>query len=71
VERVRAHRNAGYWVRQGYRPVTLYYVDGRYYDRWIGGRGVREIVVYERGGRYYEASEHRRDHDHDRDRDYR
>ena len=72
VERVRAHRHAGYWVRRGYRPVTLYYVDGRYYDRWIGGRGVREIVVYERGGRYYEACDDRRDHDrdYDGDRDY-
>ncbi len=58
VERVRAHRPRTYWARRGYRPVTLYYVDGRYYDRWYGGRGVREIVVYERDGRYYEACDH-------------
>jgi hypothetical protein len=76
VERFRHHRHAGYWIHHGYRPVTLYYVNGRYYDRWYGGRGVREVVVYERGGRYYDACEdHRdfdhRDHDrHDYDRDY-
>jgi hypothetical protein len=71
VEQVRHHRRSGYWVRHGYRPVTLYYVDGRYYDRWYGGRGVREIVVYERGGRYYDACEDHRDYDHrDYDRDY-
>jgi hypothetical protein len=74
VERVRHHRNAGYWIHRGYRPVTLYYINGRYYDRWDGGRGVREIVVYERGGRYYDACDDDRDHrdyDHrDYDRDY-
>ena len=76
VERVRRHRHAEYWVRHGYRPVSLYFVNGRYYDRWYGGRGVREIVVYERRGRYYDACEDRRDYDHrdydrhDPDRDY-
>ena len=70
VERARAHRHADYWARHGYRPVTLYYVDGRYYDRWVGGRGVREIVVYEQGGRYYQDCDDHRDRDH-RDRDYR
>lgn len=53
VERVN-HRKARHWRRQGYRPVTIYYHDGRYYDRYIANRpGMREIVVYERGGRYY------------------
>ena len=76
VERVHYHRHAGYWVRHGYRPVTLYYVNGRYYDSWYNDRGVREIVVYERGGRYYDASEDHRDYDYrdydhrDYDRDY-
>jgi hypothetical protein len=32
VERIRAHRHAGYWARHGYRPVTLCYENGRYYD---------------------------------------
>ncbi|MGH7498378.1 MAG: hypothetical protein ACREL3_05955 [Gemmatimonadales bacterium] len=53
VERVRAHKRVGYWARHGYRPVTLYYTDGRYYDRYVGAHGVREIVVYERNGRFY------------------
>jgi hypothetical protein len=51
------------WRASGYRPVTVYYVDGRYYDRWddrYRGRNVRQVVVYERGGRYY------RDWDDDR-----
>ncbi len=53
VERIRVRHQRAYWARNGFRPVTLYYVDGRYYDRWIGGARVREIVVYERDGRYY------------------
>jgi len=51
------------WRAAGYRPVTVYLVDGRYYDRWddrYRGRNVRQVVVYERGGRYY------RDWDDDR-----
>ena len=54
VERVHRHRHTRHWSRRGYRPVTLYYRDGRYYDRRIGyGHGVREVVVWERDGRYY------------------
>jgi hypothetical protein len=64
VERARAYRHGNYWVHHGYRPVTLFYLDGRYYDRRINGRGVREIVVYERGGRYYEDCDNHRDHDY-------
>jgi hypothetical protein len=53
VERF-GHRHPRHWRHKGYRKVILYYVDGRYYDRWVrrGGR-VREVVVYERNGRYY------------------
>jgi hypothetical protein len=53
VERFR-HNHGKHWKRNGYRPVVVYYVDGRYYDR-IERRHprVREIVVYERDGRYY------------------
>jgi hypothetical protein len=62
VERVHRHRSAKHWARRGYRPVTVYYWDGRYYDRWAGHRhGVREVVVWERNGRYYHDSDGRCD----------
>jgi hypothetical protein len=67
VERVRVHRHERYWLRHGYRPVTLFYVNGRYYDRWVPGRGVREIVVYQRNGRYFDPWDGYRSYD----RDYR
>jgi len=70
VERARHHHHFHHWQRDGFRRVTLYYVDGRYYDRYLYGRpGIRAIVVYERDGRYYRDHDHRRDrHDrHDRD----
>ncbi len=54
VERVHRHRPAKHWSRRGYRPLTLYHWDGRYYDRRVAHRsGVRTIVVWERDGRYY------------------
>ena len=55
VQRVAAHRHGAYRARRGYRPVTLYYVNGRYYDRYVRGHGVREAWSYERNGRYYDA----------------
>ena len=65
VERVHRHRPAKHWSRRGYRPVTLYYRDGRYYDRWAGHRhGVRTIVVWERDGRYYHDCDDNRRHEH-------
>lgn len=55
------NRQVKHWKRHGFRPVTVYYVNGRYYDRWYGpARGARRVVVYERGGRYFEACD--RDH---------
>lgn len=54
------HRHGKHWNRrkhleQGYRLVTVYYVDGRYYDRYDPHyAGVREVVVYERDGRFYQ-----------------
>ncbi|MBA3317208.1 MAG: hypothetical protein H0T50_03850 [Gemmatimonadales bacterium] len=55
VERVHRHHSARHWAHRGYRPLTLYYRDGRYYDRWAGHpRGVRTVVVWERNGRFYE-----------------
>jgi hypothetical protein len=56
VERVhgRHFRHANYWRKHGFRPVVVYYRDGRYYDRYArGGPAVREVVVYERDGRFY------------------
>lgn len=62
VERVRVRHARGYWAHNGFRPVTLYYVDGRFYDRWIDGPRVRQIVVYERDGRFYDDCDHDRDY---------
>jgi hypothetical protein len=70
VERVLRHRSPRAWARHGYRPVTLYYIDGRYYDRWADGwPPAREIVVYELGGRFYsdECDGRGRDHRYDRE----
>ena len=54
VERVHTHRPAKVWARRGYRPVTLVYSNGRYYDRWVGRRhDAREVTVWERNGRYF------------------
>ena len=49
VERV-AHRRGN-----KARRVTLWYYDGRYYDRYVREWPcMREVVVYERDGRYYD-----------------
>jgi len=62
VERVAQRRHVRHWRKHGYRPVTVWYRDGRYYDRQVrGGPGMREVVVYERGGRFYHDCD-----DHDR-----
>ena len=65
IERGR-YRGQAEWRRFGYRPVTLYYIDGRYFDRSFNRAGVRAVVVYERGGRYYRERD--RDDRYDRDR---
>lgn len=55
VKRMR-HGHWKNWRRNGYRQVVVYYIDGRYYDRYYADRrGVRRVVVYERGGRFYRA----------------
>jgi hypothetical protein len=81
VERVylRHQKAWRHWQRHGYRPLVVYYRDGRYYDRYVRGVPMREVVIYERGGRYYHVCDERdwRDHyqgpsrydDHDRDWD--
>lgn len=61
VERRGRARGHTWFRRNGYRPVTVYYADGRYYDRWDnrwnsrrhGRSAMREVVVYYRNGRYY------------------
>jgi hypothetical protein len=80
VDRARSGWRGEQWFRNGFRPVRVYLVDGRYYDRYDearwhrGGRRVvvRQVVVYERGGRYYRPWNDERWGDrHDRwDRDY-
>ena len=64
VERWQGHRSSRAWARLGYRPVTLYYANGRYYDRWSERwPHADQVVVYERGSRYYLADcEHRGKH---------
>ncbi|MBA3260661.1 MAG: hypothetical protein H0T68_14495 [Gemmatimonadales bacterium] len=67
IERVHRDRHHRHWKRHGFRPVTVYYANGRYYDRWHGHpHRVQRVVVYERDGRYYEGC----DHDDDRNRDW-
>jgi len=70
VERVYHRQRHLDWRKQGYRPVVLYYRDGRFYERaWPGAR---EVEVYERDGRYYRDwdDDNRRDDRYDRrDRD--
>jgi hypothetical protein len=54
VERMRRGHHAKHWKRYGYRPVVVYYVDGRYYDRrYVNLRGLHRVVVFERAGRFY------------------
>jgi len=78
VERVyRRQVHDRHW-RNNYRPVVVYYRDGRYYDHALRGWPMREIVVYERDGRYYSEcddrddrwSDQRRDRDYDEDRNW-
>jgi hypothetical protein len=60
VERVHGQGRWRHWREQGYRPVTLYYLDGRYYDRSVRGwPQMHEVVVFERDGRFYRVVEPR------------
>ena len=71
VDRMHRHRPVHYWRRHGFRPVTLYYVDGRYYDRPVHRPYAREVSVWEREGRFYDECDDRGRHDRDHDRDHR
>jgi hypothetical protein len=77
VYRMGRGHNGG-WRSRGYRAVRMWYDADRdcYYDRDDPYRdGLREVVIYERGGRYYDQEFGRRaGHDRewrhgDRDRD--
>ena len=75
VEHVYRHEHIRHWKRHGYRQARLFYVDGRYYDRYdLRHPGMREVIVYERDGRYYRDDDRdqydRRDDYRDRDRDH-
>lgn len=78
VERVRGHGYGRHWRKQGYQPVTLYYLDGRFYDREVREwPPMREVTVYQRNGRFYSFcghddgwDDHGRNHErHERDWD--
>ena len=76
VERIRLPRGHAYgWRRKhGYRAVTVYHDGRRYYTRRIVSPGMHEVIVYERGGRYFIADEDRksdrpRHHEYENDRD--
>ena len=73
-DRGRGHRSDKWWRKHGYRPVTVYYARGRFYDRRFDSRDrVRAVVVYERDGRFYRDWDDRHDRDgrYDRDSGYR
>src|SRR5690606_33766951 len=72
VERVPVRGNRhGWWRNHGYRPVTLYYWRGRFYQHDLSHVATRSVVVYERGGRFYRAADHRYDRYDRFDRDDR
>jgi len=50
VPKGKAH---GWWKKNGYREVTVYYDGTRYYSRRIDGTSIRAVVVFQREGRYY------------------
>jgi hypothetical protein len=62
---VRGHQAFHNWSKRGFRPVVVYFRDGRYYDRYVrGGPPVREVVIYERDGRYYHVCDRHDWNDH-------
>jgi hypothetical protein len=69
VERVRTPRGHahGWWRKQGYRRVTVYYDGRRYFVRRVARPGIRAVMVYERAGRYYMADDAAKGEGHHRD----
>lgn len=70
----RMHRGHGWYEHHGFHQVSVWYDADRerYYDRYDGrDAGLREIVVYERDGRYYQDDGRYDDrHGHDRGGNY-
>jgi hypothetical protein len=67
VERLHVPRgNAyGWWKKHGYREVTVYSDGDRYYSRRLDRHpGLREVVVYQREGRYYQEEDRDGHHGH-------
>ena len=66
----RIHRGYGWWRNRGYRAVTVWYDADR--DRYYEHRdryrdGLREVVIYERDGRFYgDQYDRRSDRGYDR-----
>ncbi|TFG42948.1 MAG: hypothetical protein E4H41_10110 [Gemmatimonadales bacterium] len=64
VERSRGRhgKSAQWYQRHGYRPVTLFYSQGRYFTQVYAARGYRggprfvAVTAWERHGRFYLAS---------------
>ena len=56
-------KSAQWYQRHGYRPVTLYYSQGRYFNLVSADRRYRRggyflpVMVWERGGRFYLPAE--------------
>jgi len=52
-------KSTRWYERHGYRPVTLFYSEGRYFTLIYADRGYRRggyfvpVTVWQRGGRYY------------------
>ncbi len=78
VEVYRVHGGRDWMRHRGYRAVTMWYdaERDRYFDRNEGDRdGRREVVIYERDGRYFDGEQRRGDYsrrhrEHDRERDH-
>jgi hypothetical protein len=64
----RIHVPRGWWKKQSYRPVTVYYDGNRYYLRRYARPHLRPVIVYERAGRYYIGDDRwkRKHRNHDR-----
>ena len=58
----RKGKSARWYQKHGYRPVTLFYSQGRYFTQVYAARGYRygprwvAVTAWERGGRFYLAS---------------
>lgn len=60
----RVHARRGWWKKQGYRVVTVYYDGHRFYRRHVDRPRLRGVMVYERAGRYYIDEDHWKRHRH-------